>query len=358
MSIKTRNKILNLFVRVGISITILTVLVTRIDFHDIKESLINTNHTVLIIGILIYTLSQVLSAYKWKLIANNAGFSNKLKEYIDYYFVGLFFNLFLPTTVGGDISKAYYLSKHDLQNRKAPAIYSVLAERYSGVVVIVWLGTFILFTPLGNPVPAVFKVLMSFLTILIFIITPAFPAFWMQFFKRKKWVRTMLRDIRAYWSNPKLVVKVIYWSVLYHMLVLGIHLLIGSAMGIKVPVGYYIMAYTMASMAGFLPVAFNGIGPREWAYIYFLSFAGVRESDALIFSIFWFGIILSSSLFGGIFYLKGQLLPAPNEFDNESDLETDEADCSLETPFLASSQANAENIIITETGVNKIESAI
>jgi len=339
MSNKTRNKLLSLFARIVISITILAILFTKIDFNDIKNSLINTNHTVLIIGIVIYTVSQLLNAYKWKLIANNAGFNNKLKEYIDYYFVGLFFNLFLPTTVGGDISKAYYLSKHDLQSRKAPAIYSVLAERYSGVVIIVWIGTIALFTPIGNPIPAVFKILMSFLTILIFIITPLFPTFWMQYFKRKKWVRTMLRDVRAYWANPKLVVKAIYWSGLYHMLVLSIHMLIGGAMGIKVPVGYYIMAYSMAAMAGFLPVAFNGIGPREWAYIYFLSFAGVKESDALIFSIFWFGIILSSSLLGGIFYLKGQLLPAPTEFDNDLDSETDES-----SEF-------------TETGVGEIEPA-
>lgn len=326
MTTKTRNKLLNLIARIAISIIMLLLLITKIDFHEIIKSLINTNHTVLIIGVVIYLLAQFINAYKWKLIANNAGFSNKLREYTDYYFVGLFFNLFLPTTVGGDISKAYYLSKHDLQNRKAPAIYSVLAERYSGVVIIVWVGTIALFMPIGSPVPAVFKILMSMLSILIFIVTPAFPSFWMQYFKRKKWVRTMLRDIRAYWSNPRLVVKVIYWSTMYHMLVLGIHMLLGNAMEINIPVEYYIMAYSMAAMAGFLPVAFNGIGPREWAYVYFLSFAGVKESDALIFSVFWFGIMLFSSLFGAIFYLKGQLLPAPTEFDNELDNDSDSDD--------------------------------
>lgn len=344
MSIKTRNKLLNLTARIAISTIILALLITKIDFHEIIKSLINTNHTVLVIGVVIYLLAQFINAYKWKLIANNSGFSNKLREYTDYYFVGLFFNLFLPTTVGGDISKAYYLSKHDLQNRKAPAIYSVLAERYSGVVIIVWVGTIALFTPIGSPIPAVFKILMSLLTLLIFIVTPAFPSFWMQYFKRKKWVRTMLRDIRAYWSNPRLVVKVIYWSTLYHMLVLAIHMLLGNAMGINIPIGYYIMAYSMAAMAGFLPVAFNGIGPREWAYVYFLSFAGVKESDALIFSVFWFGIMLFSSLFGAIFYLKGQLLPAPTEFDSEPDNDLDLDD-------------NEDAIIYSETAISKIEPA-
>ena len=61
------------------------------------------------------------------------------------------------------------------------------------------------------------------------------------------------------------------------------------------------------------------------AYIYFLSLAGVKESDALIFSVFWFGIILCSSLFGGVFYLKGKLMPAPVEFEpDENDSEEDE----------------------------------
>jgi len=325
MSIKIRNKIIGLIARMAISIIILAVLFTKIDFQEIKKSVIDTNHTVLIVGILIYTLCQFINAHKWQLIANNVGFKNKFKEYVDYYFVGLFFNLFLPTTVGGDISKAYYLSRHDLQSRKAPAIYSVIAERYSGVVIIVWIGTIALFTPIANAVPVIFKIIMSLITILIFVVTAWFTTFWMQYFKRKKWVRTMLRDIRAYWENPRLVMKALYWSVLYHMVVIAIHVLIGHAMGISIPVWYYIMAYSMAAMAGFLPVAFNGIGPREWAYIYFLSFAGVKESDALIFSIFWFGIILSSSLFGGIFYLKGQLLPAPTEFDNDlnSEIEDD-----------------------------------
>ncbi len=36
--------------------------------------------------------------------------------------------------------------------------------------------------------------------------------------------------------------------------------------------------------------------------------------------------MLFSSLFGAIFYLKGQLLPAPTEFDNELDNDSDSDD--------------------------------
>ncbi len=132
MSVRTQKKILNLLVKTGISAAIIAILINKIGFGEIKESLTRVNMSVFIISTVIYTLSQILNTYKWQLIANNAGFNNQFREYSDYYFTGLFFNLFLPSTVGGDVSKAYYLSKHDVQNRKAPAVYSVLAERYSG----------------------------------------------------------------------------------------------------------------------------------------------------------------------------------------------------------------------------------
>lgn len=348
MSVKTRNKLLGLLLRVFVSIILLSFLFTKIDFAEVKASILRTNLWFLVVGIVIYTFSQLINSYKWSLIANNSGFRNNYGEYTNYYYVGLFFNLFLPTTVGGDISKAYYLSKHDLCSRKAPAVYSVLAERYSGVVIIVWAGVLILFSPIANSVPFIFKASMSLLAMLIFIITPTFPAFWMQYFKHKKWVRTMLKDIRNYWRNPLLVFKALFWSVIYHAVIIGIHILISSAIGLKIPLAYLIMAYTMASMAGFLPLSFNGIGPREWGYIYFLSFAGVAGHDALIFSIMWFLITLSTGLFGAVFYIKSHLQPAPEEFDDDDD------SCCHEEDFTEEDDYNKSSLL-AETGTNKVE---
>lgn len=315
-------RIIKLLLRIGISIIFIIILLKNANILEIIESIVKTDHKILVFGVLFYLAGQLISAYKWQLLANAAGFKNKLIEYLDYYFIGMFFNLFLPTTVGGDITKCYYLSKGDARCRKAPAIYSVLADRYTGVAVIVWMATIAMFCPIGKVVPVGIKLIMALFSLIIIILTPFAPSFIMFFFKRKKWARTVLRDIKVYFSSPELVFKAIYWSFLFHLLIIGIHITIGHAMGLNIPIAYYFIIYPMSAIAGFLPVTFNGIGPREGTYIFFLSLIGIKSAAALAFGIYWFGIVLFSSLVGGLFYIKGKHTPPPEEFNiTEEDLE-------------------------------------
>lgn len=323
MSVK---KIVSLIFRIIISIALLYFLLQSTSIHEIKDVLINADHKLMLLGILIYLVGQVMSAYKWKILAEAIDFKNKLFEYFDYYFIGMFFNLFLPTTIGGDVAKCYYLSKNDSRDRRAPAVYSVLADRYSGVIVIVWMATIAMLSPLGNNVQIGYKLLMITLSILIIIITPLFPNVLMIYFKRKKWARLLLKDTKPYFNDAKLVIKVLSWSFLFHCSIILIHIIIAQAIGVKIPALYFFIAYPMSAIAGFIPLSFNGLGPREAAYTIFFSFIGIKQSQAMAFGIVWFAIVLCSSLTGIIFYIKGKHTPVPEQFDfipedDESDLD-------------------------------------
>lgn len=269
-------------------------------------------------------LGQFICAYKWKLLADSMGYKSKLTEYYDYYLVGMFFNLFLPTTVGGDVAKCYYLAKRNPGTRRSPAVYSVLAERFSGVAVIIWMCTIAMFTSLGDPVSWHFKLFMSLLSLAIIIVPPIFPWACRTFFPKNKWVKRMLKDTEVYWSRPDLVFKALYWSILFHILIFCIHIAIGHAMGLKISYAYYLIVYPMTAVAGFIPLSFNGLGPREWTYSHFFALVGIKSSAALAFSIFWFGIVVLSSLIGGIFYIKGKRTPPPEEFEIEEDNDQEE----------------------------------
>jgi len=116
-------KALKLLLRIGISLCFILFFFHNTDSFDIGKALMQTNHSVLLIGIFIYLAGQLISAYKWRILAKLGGFNISLAKYAEYYYIGMFFNLFLPTTVGGDVVKSYYLSKTDSNSRKAPAIY-------------------------------------------------------------------------------------------------------------------------------------------------------------------------------------------------------------------------------------------
>ncbi|MDD3013788.1 MAG: lysylphosphatidylglycerol synthase transmembrane domain-containing protein [Candidatus Gastranaerophilales bacterium] len=305
-------KNLKLLLKAGISALFIVFLFSNSDVTETLGFVAKSNHLIWLAGVLLYILGQTVCAYKWKLLATAAGFKSSVKDYIDYYFTGMFFNLFLPTTVGGDVIKCYYLSKGDSENRKAAAAYSVLAERVTGVAVLIWLAAIVMFLPISIKIPFAIKLFTVLISFGIIAFAPLFPVL-CRIFKRKKWMIKFLNDINIYWQNPLLIVRALSWSLVFHLIIIAIHVLIGYAIGIKIPILYYFIIYPMSSLAGFLPVSFNGIGPREATYIYFLALIGIKSSAALAFGIFWFGIVLISSLIGGIFYLKGKETGLENE---------------------------------------------
>lgn len=308
---------LKLLFKIVISVLFIVFLFENSDVTQTLNYVMKSNPLIWIAGVLLYIFGQVISTYRWKILANGAGFKGSSKNYIYYYFTGMFFNLFLPTTVGGDVIKAYYLSKNDAENRKVAAAYTILADRITGVTVLIWFAALAMFFSVSSTIPFMIKIITISISLGILFIAPVFYSF-CNIFKGRRWIDKLLVDISIYWQNPLLITKALTWSVVFHLIIILIHILIAQAIGIKVPVLYYFIIYPMSSLAGFLPVSFNGIGPREATYIYFFSLVGIEPSLALAFGIFWFGIVLISSLTGGIFYLKGKQIGLENEKDKLS----------------------------------------
>ncbi|MGD9581205.1 MAG: lysylphosphatidylglycerol synthase transmembrane domain-containing protein [Vampirovibrionia bacterium] len=313
---KKINKKAKLFLRIAISIILLIFFASKVNLNETLSMIANTNYIYLALGLLLYFVGQTISAYKWSIIAATIGFKRKFSEYLQFYFIGMFFNLFLPSTVGGDVGKAYYLSKGESNGRKAPAIYTVLAERMSGLAVLAWLGTIALLTPMGSTFPATLKYIAIALSLSILIGAPLFPIVMKKIFSENNWLnRSMMNDVMVFW-NTKLTIQCLGLSLIFHLIIILIHILISLALHLDISPWYYFAIYPIVAIIGFIPIAFNGIGVREGAYIYLLSHAGAIESGAgLAFGILWFSIIVAASLVGGIVYIKGHHTPPPEDYE-------------------------------------------
>src|SRR5262249_41831335 len=86
----------------------------------------------------LYALTQVVSALRWQLLAQPLGFQRSLGQFVRYYFIGMYFNLLLPTSVGGDVVRAWYLDGRS--GRRLPAFLSVFVDRFSGLRVLLALA--------------------------------------------------------------------------------------------------------------------------------------------------------------------------------------------------------------------------
>lgn len=305
MTVVKSRRAANALAKACVSAVLAALLFRHADVRETLRAVLRLGPAVWVSGVLLYAAGQVISAYRWKLLSAAAGFRVPLRDHVSYYFIGMFFNLFLPTSVGGDAVKCWYLSRADPSGRAAPAVYTVLAERATGFLVMVWMGTAALLVARPAAVPGAAAVSAVACSAASMLLLPFVPSLAGPLARRRAWARTALEDVSVYWRSPGAVLRALAWSLLFHSLLVVIHLLIGAALGLAVPAAWYAVAYSSASLAGFLPVSLSGIGPREATYLSFLTLAGAGRPEALAFGVCWLGIIVFASLPGGVVYLAG-----------------------------------------------------
>lgn len=309
-----------------VSIGVLFFLLKRVSLATFCEVISGTDWSYIYLSLLIYLVAQAICAFKWKLLAAPLGIIFPLKEFIAYYFIGMFFNLFLPTSMGGDIGKSYYLAKGG--NSWSRAVLSVLGERVTGAISLVMIlivgslslrdytpllkmGTSVIdiITPIAFAPWAVAVPLVVFLILIVFMIAFLSPV-----------QSPFLNQIRdhfpseifiIFWKRPGTVFKAIGLGLFFQLLLIVIHILIGYSLAITVPPWYYFIIYPIADLISFLPLTFNGIGLREWSYIYLLTLIGIPQEAALSFSLLWFFILFQASLLGGMVFVLGNF-ESPN----------------------------------------------
>jgi len=274
----------------------------------------------------LFLVSSFLNAFRWKLLAAAVGLDRPLLKMAQYSFIGLFFNMFLPSTVGGDVSRCYYLSKGTHHYKRA--FYSVMADRVIGVsVLFLFASTGLLLGPGGSALPWQLRLPIFVGTVGLFGVLPFAPWLARNILGPENALYQRLNNsaIMIYWRDKGLVFKSLCLSAFLQVIIVVCHILVGLSLGLtQIPLWYYFVFYPSVAVLGFVTPSFNGIGIREWAYTYFLGLAHVENSMALTYAIMWLGLISLSSLVGGLVYLAGHFTFSETEVEQLQHEEEDE----------------------------------
>ncbi len=279
----------------------------KVDPQQIYQVFNKANIYLCSLALVLLVASNFISAYRWKLLAKVLGFDLSLFQYTQYYLMGLFFNLFLPSTIGGDFSRCYYLSKE--KGTYTKALSSVLADRFIGISVLFLFASFgLIFAVQTNFIPGVFKIIIVAATIVIFGLVPFFPKFSTLLFKQSNFLFHLFNNssLSTYWKDKSLILATIAWSVVLQTVIVICHVIIGFAIGLtQIPFWYYFVFYPIVAVLAFIVPSINGLGIREWAYTYFLGLTGVASVDGITYAFIWLTLNTITSLLGGLIYLLG-----------------------------------------------------
>ncbi len=266
-------------IKIAISLALVAFVLNSIDIDRLKEILLKVNLFWLLLAFIFYNLSKIVSAIRLIYYFREIGINIANKSNLILYYVGMFYNLFLPGGIGGDGYKAYLLNKkHNI--KLSLIIQALLFDRVSGLVALIFLGA--LLFPFSS---FDIKILFYISIILLFI---SYPLFFM--------ISKKLNKFLLYFKSTTAL------GLVVQILQLISALFIIYSLNSNVPIIDFLVLFLISSVVSVLPISVGGVGVREMTFLYGLKLIGYSPDIGVAFSFLFFFITMLSSLIG-IFFL-------------------------------------------------------
>ncbi len=273
---------------------------------------------------LAFGASTVLGAWQWTRILRHAGVEVSAARMQALYWVGLFFNNFLPSNVGGDLVKVADLAVDT--GKVLRPLAGTLLDRVLGLSALVALA-FLAGLGLGGGAPAGIPWWALGLLVLPTIGLAAsllsgragrgisslagylLPA------RMAGRVRELLVELASYRAQPWFVVQLAALALVVQGLRVATHLAVAWAMGIELNLETVLAFYVVVPILGVaivLPLSFNGLGVREFAASRLMPEMGIAPALAFSLQVATYFVQVAVSLIGGVIFgillLRGRLM--------------------------------------------------
>lgn len=295
-------------VKYGFALALIVVLFYLADVRQLWAALCElTWRAVLNLGLLSVILIY-LSCYKWKIFIENFGSSVSIHRLFGLYLIGYFINLLVPSYVGGDAVRSWYIGKNVGQHQ---ALSATILERYTGMVAMMTLGVvFVWFARLATwPMRAAILLMAAGLALITLLALSRsalrFVCRYRHFKKIVAHLEKVQDGLHLAGSNRPLLARALAASFVFHSFTVVNTLVAAWAVGWEnPPIWELFVALPIILLIGSLPVSPSGLGLQEGAFMFFLSGLGATPAQAL-----GVGVILRAKSYvlavcGWLFWLR------------------------------------------------------
>ncbi|MDD3296724.1 MAG: lysylphosphatidylglycerol synthase transmembrane domain-containing protein [Candidatus Omnitrophica bacterium] len=297
--------------RLIITASILIALFKFVPYKKIVEVYKNSSKLYLVLGGVLFFLSYLVALFRWRFLLVSLKIKASLREVCYSFFCGLFFNLFFPSFVAGDVFRAFSISyRHGHPGKIAS---SILMDRFSGSTALMLVAVFSFFAGrnLFQDKTVVFSlvVLFSAITFISLIIfSKTFFLFLMKIFKKQSGLRKKILSFHDHLyffkKNPAIFFKSLLFSFPIQVLTpLGFFV---ASKGFHLDIGvlYFLTLVPIVGAIALIPITIAGAGTREASAVYFFSLVGIDKSIGLGISLLNLIFMIIMGILGGILYVS------------------------------------------------------
>jgi glycosyltransferase 2 family protein len=308
-------KTIFLFLRILVSVLLIAYLFSTQfkNFHSIIEILKSSNKILLLLSLSTHIFGTWITAVRWKTLLDTQNVRLSTATLSVIVLIGLFFNNFLPTSIGGDVFRTYDVSK----KAKIPLSSSasvILIERFSGVVsasVYAVAALFLGFTAIGNQ-SVIIPIVIFFVITLIIALIIIYPSMFglrkylsrFEFMNKiKEKMSNAYNTLKSFKNNRMILLKVLFYSFLLQFAVILNWYLAALALGIDLGLTAFIFIVPVVSTIAMIPISVGGIGLRENSLVFIMVAMGVVSEKAALCSLLILFMLIIIGLVGGLVYI-------------------------------------------------------
>lgn len=301
------------WVKLVTGIVLLVLLGWLVDWRRTIDMLLRSDPGLVVASGAVLFFGMYISTVKWSRLVRVVCVPIELWPLLRAYWIGTFFNNYLPSSVGGDVVRVLALGT---LAPMAPIAASVLVERITGIAAMAVLAAVCL--AMHTPTPAALGLA---LWLLVLAICAALVAVWFGGERLlgavarmtataprlvARFVGKLVRvaaDVATYRRAPGELAVALGWSFLFYGTLVLFQFAVLRAVGSNISLGNAAVVAPLVPLVSLLPVTANGLGLAEGAFVLFYTQMGVPADQAFAAALLRRLVSTALSMPGGLLWL-------------------------------------------------------
>lgn len=295
---------IGLSLRIAATLGLIAFVLRGIDWVAMRGLLESLNWGWFAAGLFTAIAIQVVAGIRWSALARPVGFDHSTAAFVWRFFEGVFFNLCLPSSIGGDVIKAYRLA--ETTRGRLLAGCTILADRLAGVSALgVLAGAALLAIRFGLTPLATLAVGLVLLAAVIVFFRLSFGGLdrLLDLLPNQHRLRQFLAQLLPYQQRPHLMTQAVGWSLIVQIGASVSVAFFARGIGVSLGLGIWFSIVPLIALAMVLPVSINGVGVREGGMALLLAPWGVGKEQAVAIGLLWFLATIVTGLIGGVLFM-------------------------------------------------------